>query len=142
MICWSWHTSPPWSYREGNPDETLKAKQDFELKCKGAVVIPLEYISDNGSAFTSKSFAAHLYNFFQIQHFAGVGAHHHNGVAEKAIQTIMSIVRTMMLHSATHWPEVSEPSLLSMAVQYTTCLFNKVPDHSTGLCPEDLFTKT
>ena len=124
-----------------NTHETVKAKQDFKLKCKDAGVIPLEYISDNGSVFPSKSYAAHLSNFSQIQWVAGVGAHHHNGGAEKAIQTITSIARTMMLHSAIHWPEVSDPSLWSMAVQ-DTYLYNKVPDPSTGLCPDDLFTKT
>ena len=54
----------------------------------------------------------------------------------------MSIARTMMLHSAIHWPEVADPSLWPMAVQYATDLYNKVPDPSTGLCPDDLFTKT
>ena len=73
-----------------NTHETLKAKQDFELKCKDAGVIPLEYISDNGTSFTSKSYTAYFSSFSQIQQFAGVGAHHHNGVAEKAILTIMS----------------------------------------------------
>ena len=29
-----------------------------------------------------------------------------------------------------------------MAVQYATYLYNKIPDPSTGLCPDDLFTKT
>ena len=48
-----------------------------------------------------------------------------------------------MLHSAAiHWPEVSDLSLWPMAVQYATYLYNKVPDSSTGLCPDDLFTKT
>ena len=73
---------------------------------------------------------------------AGVGTHHHKRVAEKAIQTIMSIAKTMMLHSAVHGLEVSDPSLWPMAVQYPTYLYNKVPDPSTGLCPDDLFTKT
>ena len=54
----------------------------------------------------------------------------------------MSIATTMILYSAIHWPDVSDPSLLSMAVQYATYLYNKVPDPSTGLCPDDLFTKT
>ena len=90
----------------------------------------------------SKSYTARLSNSSQIQQFAGVGAHHHNGVAEKAIQTIMSIARTIMLHSAIQWPEVSDPSLWPMAVQYATYLYNKVPDPSTGLCPDDLITRT
>ena len=125
-----------------NTHETLKAKQDFKLKCKDAGVIPLDYFSDNGTGFTSKSYAARLSNFSQIQQFAGVGTHHHNGVVEKAIQTIMSIARTMMLHSVIQWPEVSDPSLWPMAVQYATYLYKKAPDPSTGLCPDDLFTKT
>ena len=54
----------------------------------------------------------------------------------------MSIARTMMLHSVIHWPEVSDPSMWPMAVQYATYLYNKVPDPSTGLCPDDPFTKT
>ena len=87
------------------------------------------YISDNGSAFSSKSYAAHLSNFSQIQQFAGVGAHHHNGVAEKAIQTSMSIATTMMHHPDIHWPEVSDPSLWPLVVQYATYLY-KVPDPS------------
>ena len=50
--------------------ETVKANEDFELKCKDAGVVTLQYISDNGSAFTSKSYSAHLSNFSQLQHFA------------------------------------------------------------------------
>ena len=60
--------------------------------------------------FTSKSYTVHLSNFSQTQQFAGIGAHHHNGVAEKAIQTIMSITRTMILQSAIHWPKSLTPS--------------------------------
>ena len=37
-----------------NTHETLKAKQDFKLKCKDAGVILLEYISDNGSVFMTE----------------------------------------------------------------------------------------
>ena len=54
----------------------------------------------------------------------------------------MSIAITMMLHSAIHWPEVSDPSLWPMAVQYATYLDNKVPDTSTGLYSDDPFTQT
>ena len=125
-----------------NTHEALKAKQDINLKCMDAGVIHLEYISGNGTGFTSKSYTAHLSNFFKIQQFAGVHSHHHKGVAEKAIKTIMPIARSMMLHSAIHWPEVSHPSLWPMAVQYATYIFNKVPDPSTGLCPDNLLTKT
>jgi hypothetical protein len=89
-----------------NSHETMQAKQKYELVCRDHGVVPQNYLSDNGSAFTSAEFTSHLKTFEQVIRFAGAGAHHHNGVAERAIQTIMSIARTMMLHSAIHWPDV------------------------------------
>ena len=125
-----------------NTHETLAATVEFEQMCLDAGVIPQEYLSDNGSAFTSKKYMAHLRQFSQISRFAGMGAHHHNGVAEWAIQTIMSIAWTMMLHAAIHWPEMADPSLWPMAVQHAMFLHNHVPSPSTGLCPHYLFFKT
>jgi hypothetical protein len=43
--------------RHLNTDETLGAKEAFELMCRDVGVIPQEYLSDNGSAFTSQGFA-------------------------------------------------------------------------------------
>ena len=103
--------------------------------------MPQEYISYNGSAFTSSQYTAHLCDFKQIHCFAGVGAHHHNGVAERSIQSIMSITRTMMLHTAIHWPEMADSSLWPMAVQHATYLHNNMPNPTTGLSPNDLFTR-
>ena len=67
--------------RHLNTHETLAATAEFEQMCLDIGVIPQEYLSDNGSAFTSKEYMAHLRQFFQISRVAGVGAHHHNGVA-------------------------------------------------------------
>jgi hypothetical protein len=85
--------------------EMLKAKEKYELMSRDFGIVVQSFLSDNGSVFSSKKFAAHLSKFEQIIHFAGAGAHHQNGCAERAIQSIMSISRTMMLHSAIHWPE-------------------------------------
>ena len=78
----------------------------LQVEMQGCWFYPLEYSSDNDTAFTFKSYAACLSNCSQTQQFAGVGAHHHNGVA---IQTIMSIARTMMLHSAIHLQKSPTP---------------------------------
>ncbi|KAI2509100.1 hypothetical protein MHU86_5348 [Fragilaria crotonensis] len=93
-----------------NTHETLMAKENFELMCRDHGVIPQSYLSDNAKCFTTKAFTERLSLFEQIVRFAGVGAHHHNGNAERSIQTIMSIARTMMLHSAIHWPDVADAS--------------------------------
>ena len=125
-----------------NTHEAIKAKENFELMCRDHRVVPQTYLSDNGSAFTSVGFTAKLRDFTQIICFAGTGAHHHNGTKECAIQTIMSMARTMMLHAAIHWPDVSDPSLWLMAVRHAVYLFNHMPSTETGISPADLFTHT
>jgi hypothetical protein len=124
-----------------NSHETARAKALFEFMCRDFGVIPQSYLSDNGAAFTSAEFATHLSAFQQVMRFAGVGAHHHNGNAERAIRTIISISRTMMLHASIHWPEVSDVTLWPMAVSHAVFLHNHVPDPSTGLSAHDLFTR-
>ena len=76
-----------------------------------------------------------------IVRFAGVGVHHHNGNAENSIRAIMSIARTMMLHSAIHWPDVVDVTLWPMAVALSVYLHNHMPNMETGLAPVDVFTK-
>ena len=125
-----------------NTHETLHVKNSFELFCRDVGVVPTQYLTDNGSAFTSQKYTESLQNFARTYRFAGVGAHHHAGVAERAIQTIMSIARTMMLHAAIHWPEMADPSLWPMAVAHATFLCNHVPSATHGISPHDLFTRT
>ena len=122
--------------------ETLQAKEHFEWMCHDYGVIPQTYMSDNGKPFVSRNYEQHLATFKQIQNFAGVGAHHHNGMAECAIQTIMSIAWTMMLHATIHWPKVANTSLWPMAVDHAVYLYNHVPNELTGLAPIDIFTCT
>ena len=94
--------------------------------------------SDNGPAFASKEFERHMKQFEAISKFADAGAHHHNGVAEQSIRKLISIAHTMMMHSAVHWPNVSDPSLWPMAVMYAAHVCNRVPNIDTGVCPLDL----
>ena len=122
--------------------QTLRAKEEFELMCRDHGVVPQRYLSDNGKAFTSKEFHAGLQIFSQSIRYAGVGAHHHNGVAERSIGTVMSIARTMMLHSAVHWPDVADASLWPFAVLHAVYIWNHCPNPHTGISPSDLFTKS
>ena len=78
------------------------AKEAFEAHARDYGIIVQKYLADNSTAFTGEAFQQHLNNFHQIIRFAGVGAHHHNGHAERAIGTIMSITRAMLIHAALH----------------------------------------
>jgi len=121
---------------------TIHAKTQYEAMCRDHGVIPQKYLSDNASAFTSQEFTNHLTDFRQLNRFAGVGAHHHNGLAERSIQTIMSISRAMLIHAAIHWPDMADTKLWPMAVQQACFIWNKMPSISTGLSPSDIFTRT
>jgi hypothetical protein len=72
-----------------NTHETIEAKESFELMCHDSV-ISQAYHSNNGSSFTPSGFTTRLCEFTQVMSFAGAGAHH-NGTAERAIQTIMNM---------------------------------------------------
>ena len=125
-----------------NTHETLAAIQVFERLALDNGVVPTSYMSDSGTAFTSKEFREHLSTYKQINKFAGTGAHHHNAVAERSIRTIMSIARTMMMHAAIHWPDMADATLWPLAVEYACFVFNRVPNPHTGLSPLDVFTGT
>jgi hypothetical protein len=125
-----------------NTHETLETKESFELMCHDHGVIPQAYHSDNGSLFTSSGFTTRLREFAQVMSLAGAGAHHHNGTAEGAIQAIMNMSHTMMLHAAIHWPDVADLTLWPMAVVHAVYLYNhSMPALDTGISPADMFTK-
>jgi hypothetical protein len=66
-----------------NSHETLKVKESFERMCQNTGVIQQEYL--NSKTFTSAEFSRNLANCKQVIRFAGIGAHHHNGIAERNI---------------------------------------------------------
>jgi hypothetical protein len=100
-------------------DETARAKLHFEKMAAEHGVQISAYQADNG-VFRAHEFVQQLKE--QKIHFSGVGAHHQNGIAERAIQTVTNRARTMMLHAFLHWPEQTDVSLWPMALQYATHL--------------------
>eukprot|EP00983_Pelagomonas_calceolata_P017841 559838-Pelagomonas_calceolata.AAC.1 len=48
----------------------------------------------------------------------------------------------MMIHSGIYWSNVADSTLWPMAVKHACFLYNHVPNHTTGLSPSDLFTRT
>lgn len=123
-------------------DETLLAKERFEHALQQFNITPKEYRFDNGSAFISQKFTQHLVDQKQQSTFAGVGAHSQNGVAERSIQTVVSMARTMMIHAAIHWPGVHDTCLWPMAVAHATYIHNRMPRRDTGLSPYELLSRT
>eukprot|EP00957_Ditylum_brightwellii_P066244 5027789-Ditylum_brightwellii.AAC.1 len=71
---------------------------------------------------------------------SGIRAHHQNAAAEHSICTVVRSTRTMPLHSAIYWPEVSDLMLWSFALEYAVSLWNCMPDIRTGLSPLNIFS--
>jgi Reverse transcriptase (RNA-dependent DNA polymerase) len=122
--------------------ETLEATARFESHMRDLGVTVQQYRFDNGSAFTSAEFQSKLANDNQSSTRAGPGAHSQNGTAERTVLTLSSIARTMMIHAAIHWPNISDTSLWPMAVRQAAYIHNRFPMMDNGLAPYELLTQS
>ena len=84
---------------------TIESKRIVEQAFHRAGHSIRHYRADEGSNFTSGKFQLAVAEDGQTISFCAPGAHHQNGVTERAIQTVISKARTMLVHAATHWPE-------------------------------------
>jgi transposase InsO family protein len=82
------------------------------------------YHGDNG-IFSAEEYRHDCDEKGQSQSFSGVGAQHQNARAEQAIQTIMYMARTFMVHASLHWTErgSDDLSLWSFAVKHSVWMF-------------------
>ncbi len=55
----------------------------------------------------------------------------------------MYMARTFMVHASLHWTEhgVDDISLWPFAVKHAVWLYNRVPNHESGLTPMEFITK-
>ena len=82
----------------------MRSKELHELWAAEYVVSIKTYRGDNG-VYKSQLFKEDLAARHQKISYSRVGAHGQNGVAERSIQTVVNLSRTMMLHRALLWPE-------------------------------------
>ena len=80
--------------------ETVTAKREFEdFLWETARVSVKHYHSDNG-VFTAEMFKESCKEDGQTQSFCGIGAQHQNTEAERAIQTVVYMACSFMIHAA------------------------------------------
>ena len=122
--------------------ETIQSKLKFEQWLYELCFVEvMHYRSDNG-VFTAEEFREECQLKSQKQTFSGVGAQHMNARAERSIQTIMGMARTFMIHVALHWSDnrVDDVALWPFAVKHAAWLYNRLPNHITGLTPLEFLT--
>ena len=59
--------------------------------------------------------------------FSGVGAQHHNGVAERAIRTIIEHAPTSLIHATIRNPENIDATLRPFALNRACYVWNEAP---------------
>ena len=66
--------------------------------------------------------------------FSGAGASHQNGAAERAIKPVVTMARTMLMHTVLRCPEDKLSTYLwLMAMDYTVWVYNRIPDIQSGI---------
>ena len=98
---------------------TIRAKDSYEnfgASCRNEVKL---HRADNGR-FSDKDFMHSIRDNKQSLELCAVGAHHQNGVSERAIRTIVESARIMLLHARRLWPEAMPQLLWPFALSYAT----------------------
>ena len=124
-----------------NVGETLKAKITFEQFAESHGHKVKHYRADN-APFGAKDFRTNIELNNQTIDYSGVGAHHQNGVAERAILTITQWARSMMIHSILMWPDQSQNilELWPFALEHAAHVWNHMPRRDSRIAPIELFT--
>ena len=66
--------------------------------------------------------------------FSGAGSPHQNGLEERAIKTVFTMERAMLMYAALSCPKDTFPTYLwPMAMDYAVWLYNRIPDMQSGL---------
>ena len=122
--------------------DTVKSKIRFERKASQEGVTIQSYHSDNG-IFNSTDFMEHLNARNQTIRFSGAGAAHQNGIAERAIKTMVNMARTMLIHADLHSPDGTiNMDLWPMAMDHAVWLYNRITRQENGIAPIEIWSRT
>lgn len=124
-------------------EETIKAKQAFEHYAATCGISVRAYHADNG-IFKANAFRNECYKNNQPLTFAGVNAHHQNGVAERRIRELQELTRSMLVHAHKRWPEAVTINLWPYALRTACTAYNNTPSFQDKerRTPEQRFTSS
>ena len=95
--------------------ETLEAKEAFEHFAVQHNMRVLAYHADNG-VFAAHGWKDNCQKNNQQLTFAGVNAHHQNGMAKQHIKELQHMARTMLIHANKRWPSAITANLWPYAM--------------------------
>ena len=79
----------------------------------------------------------------QKMRFSGAGASHQNGVVERAIKTLVTMERTMLMNSALRCPEDTlSTDLWPMTMDYAVWVYNRTHDMQSELSAIEIWSRS
>ena len=132
-----------WLQKSTGAEETLMGKRAFEAHARESGVRIKHYHADNG-VFKARSWVAECERIGQRMTYAGVGAHHQNGVAERRIRVLQDLTRAQMAHASHRWPEAISANLWPYALRIANDEWNMAPGlrGRQGRSPAQIFHST
>jgi hypothetical protein len=123
--------------------ETIMGKERFEQWLYDIACVEIKHFHGNNGIFSSEEYRQECSEKKQSQSFSGVGAQHQNSKAERAIQTIMYMACTFLVHSSLHWTDMGADDISHwpFAVKRAVWHYNRVPNYVSGLTSMELVTK-
>ena len=98
------------------------------------------YHTDNG-IFDASEFMEELLKKQKKIRFSGAGASHQNGSAERAIKTVFTIARTILMHAVLRCPEDTlATNIWPMAMNYAVWFYNWILDMLAGFSAIEIWS--
>jgi hypothetical protein len=113
--------------KTSSAEETIEGKNAFETYARKHGVTIKNYLADNG-IFKANLWVRDCKEKGQGLTFAGVNAHHQNGVAERRIRELQDMARTMLIHANSRWPESVTTNLWPYAIRMANEAINNTPN--------------
>jgi hypothetical protein len=119
-------------------------KSCFEQWLWDMAYMEVKHYHGNNGIFSAEEYCLECKEKGQSQSFSGVGAQHQNARAERAIQRIMFMACSFMVHASLHWTDRGSDDILlwPFAVKHVVWIYNRVPNCQSGLTPLELLTKS
>ena len=129
--------------KTASAEETIKAKHAFEKFSEMRGIAIKAYHADNG-IFKANDWVMECCSRGQPLTFAGVNAHHQNGLAERRIRELQELARTMLIHANRRWPDAVTAHLWPYALRMANASYNATPSFQdeSRRSPEQVFGDT
>lgn len=127
--------------KSATADETLEGKKLFEKYAQDQGITIKSYHADNG-IFKANKWVANCQENRQGLTFAGVNAHHQNGIAEKRIRDLQDLARTSLIFAKRRWPDAISATLWPYALRQANRVLNETPSlkDATHRSPHQVFS--